>query len=233
MPRTSKTLTLAAQAAFVADLEGGALVAEAARRVGVAVSSLYCRRGRDPLFAAAWEYAVWRSALPGRTVATGGKRRVRFAARRRATFLAALERDCDTKAAAAAAGVDKTTVHRRIARDPAFAADNDAALARGYAGLEAALARERALEPANAARLFDAIEPKGAPTRDFDKAMKLLARWDRPDGSIGPRFVRHGRMKRWTFEEAIWALDRKLRALGVRRAKAPEGPTPSTGIPAG
>jgi hypothetical protein len=46
--------------------------------------------------------------------------------------------------------------------------------------------------------------------------MQLLARMDRRDGRIGTRSVRHGRQKRWTFEEAMAALDKRLRSLGLR-----------------
>ena len=230
MPRYSKALTPAAQAAFLAALEGGALVGAAARAVGVAVSSLYCRRGRDPAFAAAWEAAVAKSTRPvllpprrGRLLRFGKTRRTRFCARRRAAFLAALEKSCNTTDSAEAAGVHVSTVHRRVARDPAFAAACAAALARGYMWLEGELARQRAAAAARPHRL----EPTGAPPADFDLAMKLLARWTRPDGSIGRRHVRQGRMRRWPFEQAMAALDKRLRWLGVRRGgAAPEGPTP-------
>jgi hypothetical protein len=237
MPRYSKTLTPAAQAAFVADLAGGGLVEAAAGRVGVAISTLYWRRRRDPGFAAAWEAAVAASTRPvllpprrGRFLRFGKTRRTRFCARRRALFLGHLEKSCNTTDAAEAAGVHVTTVHRRIARDPDFAAASAAALARGYAFLDGELVRQRAAATARPHRL----EPTGRPTADFDEAMKLLARWTRPDGSIGRRFVRHGRRKRWTFEEAIMALDRQLRWLGIPiLGEAPETPTPSTGVPAG
>jgi hypothetical protein len=56
---------------------------------------------------------------------------------------------------------------------------------------------------------------------EFDRVMKLLARWERKDGRLGPRAVSHGKQRAWTFEEAIDALDRKLRALGLRRGIAP------------
>ena len=51
--------------------------------------------------------------------------------------------------------------------------------------------------------------------------MKLLARYDRKDGRIGRREIGHGNRERWPVEEAIEALDRKLRALGVRRGILP------------
>ena len=67
-------------------------------------------------------------------------------------------------------------------------------------------------------------------TTDFDEIMKLLARYERPDGSIGPRFVRHGRQRRWSFDDAIALLDRKLGNLqpgwGGRKRKRKEGKAP-------
>jgi hypothetical protein len=57
--------------------------------------------------------------------------------------------------------------------------------------------------------------PIGRPTQDWDELMKLLNRWTRPDGSIGPRSVRYGRQKRWRFEDAMALLGRRLEALGL------------------
>ena len=221
MARYSKTLTPEAQAAFLAALAGGALVAAAAEAAGVALSTLYWRRGRDPDFAAEWEDAVtlscaplWDGPPPEGPFRLGGGRRMRFGGLRRWIFLAALERDCDTTAAARQARIHKSTVYRHLARDPDFARDNRATLERGYSRLGRELEQERL---ARAERLRDwEIEPIGRPTRDFDEQMRLLARWQRRDGSLGPRQVRHGRMKRWTFERAIAELDRRLRGIGVR-----------------
>ena len=191
-------------AAFVAALRGGALVEAAAREAGVAISTLYWRRKRDPLFAAAWDSAVALSAgAPGR--------RLRFGAGRRRRFLASFERSCNLAWACEETEVDPGTVYRHVGRDPGFERGCRAALARGVAQLERELAAERA---ARARRWAShEIVPIGRPTADFDEAMKLLARWDRPDGSIGPRFVRHGRQKRWSFEDAIALLAKRLRAM--------------------
>ena len=52
--------------------------------------------------------------------------------------------------------------------------------------------------------------------------MKLLARWDRKPRRVDSRFKEGGRRQRWTFEEAIVLLDKKLRALGLRTS----APTP-------
>ena len=53
--------------------------------------------------------------------------------------------------------------------------------------------------------------------------MQLLARYDRRSGPVGPRSVGSGRERRWSFDEAIGALDRKLHALGIRRGLIPPG----------
>ena len=194
----------AQMAAFVAAVRGGALVEAAARAAGVAISTLYWRRKRDPLFASAWDLAVALSAgAPGR--------RLRFGAGRRRRFLASFERSCNLLWACAETKVAPATVYRQIERDPGFERGCRAALARGVARLERELAAERAARARRWASYE--IEPAGEMTKDFDEAMKLLARWDRPDGTIGPRRVRHGRQKRWSFDEAIALLAKRLRAM--------------------
>lgn len=219
MARYSKTLTPQSQAAFLAALRGGALVVAAARAAGVAVSSLYCRRARDAGFAAAWAAAVeastplWRRP-PAPLAGANPARRARLAGWRRDAFLAALADTCHAADAAAAAGIDKATVHRLIRRDPGFARDCAAAVARGTAHLFREDEAERAA--ARAWRL--PIAPTGRPTQDFDEAIRLLARWERRDGSLGRRFVRHGRMTRWSFDDAMALLARRLRGLGFAPA---------------
>ena len=215
MARWSKTLTPETEAAFLAALAGGALVSAAARGAGVAVSTLYWRRGREPLFAAAWAGAVEVSSAPYLPdpvprPGPGQGRRAPFGARKQARFLALLARDCDTRAAAAGAGVHPATIYRLIRRDPEFARRALAALAHGYGGLERELAAAR-----RRPRRF-APEPVGWPAQDPDEMIALLGRWRRRDGGIGWRRVRRGRMKRWEFDDAIALLDRKLRAIGAR-----------------
>jgi len=204
MPRHSKTLTPAAMAGFLAALRGGALVVAAARAAGVAVSTLYWWRKRDAVFASAWACAVALSAgAPGR--------RLPFDGRRRRRFLVRFERSCNARSSCAEAGVHPATLYRHIGRDPGFERDCRTALGRGGARLVRELAAERAARARRWAR--HRIVPRGEVTRDFDEAMKLLARWERPDGSIGPRRVRPGRMRRWSFDEAIALLAKRLRAM--------------------
>ena len=51
--------------------------------------------------------------------------------------------------------------------------------------------------------------------------LKLLARYERKSGRIGLRERGPGRAARWSFDEAMALLDRKLRSLGVRRGLLP------------
>jgi hypothetical protein len=56
--------------------------------------------------------------------------------------------------------------------------------------------------------------------------MKLLARWDRRPRRPDSRFKPGGRRQRWTFEDAIALLDKKLRALGLRTSAPPPADVP-------
>jgi hypothetical protein len=225
MPRPNP-LTPEVQLAFLAELRGGALVAEAAASVGIALATLYARRKRDALFDLAWSAAAelssgwaWDSAA-GRSVRLpGAKRRTRFGARRREAFLRVLERDCNTDRAALETGVHRSTVRRHLARDPGFARSAGAALERGFEALDRleTAAREAVQERLRRGELQSRIEPKGEMTRDFDHQIRLLRRYERPDGTIGSRRVRHGRMRSMRFEDAIALLDRTLRSAGLVR----------------
>lgn len=213
MARFSKTLTPAAEAAFLAALRGGALVVAAARQAGVAVSTLYCRRARDEEFGDAWEMAVDASR------AAAG-RRAPFDAARRQDFLDRVALGFETVAAAAMAGIDKSAVYRRIGRDPDFARRYRAARRRGFDRLDAADREEAA-----ARWRTQQIVPTGTPTADFDEAWTLLRRWERTDGSLGRRRVGHGRLKRsWDFDQAIALVARRLRRIGYPEEAAGEAP---------
>ena len=204
MPRHSKTLTPAAQAAFVAELAAGALVEAAAAAVGVAISTLYRRRKRDPAFAAAWAAAV---AGSGAAVLrrTGKARRMRFDAGRRGRFLAWLEATCNTDWAAAATGVHKSIVYRRIARDGDFARACSEALARGYEALAAELEREDA---AKAARADAPIEATGRFTG--------FRAWAEAAGAVGAAGGA------WQWRAGVVAAARAAAAGGVARGDREE-----------
>lgn len=156
------------------------------------------------------------------------RRNVRFTAERQAVFLTHFAATCDTTAAAAAAGACESTVSYHCRRDPVFAGAYREALRQGYARLEAELLRRRL---AAQAKLRAAIEAAGdlpPPAlladegAEFDRVMRLLARWDRKPRRPESRFTPGGRRQRMTFDEAIVLLDKKLRALGVRRTGAAE-----------
>jgi hypothetical protein len=156
------------------------------------------------------------------------RRNVRFDARAQALFLGHFALTCDMRSAAAEAGVAESTVKRHRLQDPAFAEAFDHALAEGYSRLESKMLAER-IEAQR--RLRDAIE-SAAPDKlprilleeaaEFDRVMKLLARWDRGGGRIGFREVRHGRRRSVSFDDAIHSLGKRLRALGIPIKPLPE-----------
>ena len=61
------------------------------------------------------------------------------------------------------------------------------------------------------------------PDAEFDHVMKLLARWDRQPRRPDSCFKPDGRRQRWTFDQAITLLDKKLRAMGARTDAPPPG----------
>jgi hypothetical protein len=212
----------AARARFAEGLGRGLSLADAAKAGGCALASFYSWRRRDPAFAEDWEAAVEESAWPvpeGEEAARSGepakRRRLRLSGRRRRVYLETLELDCHGEQSARAAGVDRGTPGRLARRDPGFAEQCSEALERGYQRLGEELAAERAV--AVRPRAWRELDiPPDRPERDFDTQIRLLVRWGRPDGSVGPRQYRRPRGRKWTFDEAIAQLARRLRALGIR-----------------
>ena len=224
-----------AKARFLAALRAGAHRDEAAREAGFSAEAFYGARKRDPVFRLGWIWALELSAAEERDkhraatlhmadgieIAPNNKRalqkrrvrNVRFGAARKKIFIDHFAGTADVFASAEAAGVHYSTVYRHRAQDPQFAEDWDAALRQSYVLLEAESVRQR-LEAQR--RIRETPNPTGEMAKEFERVMLLLARMDRRDGRIGTRSVRHGQQKRWTFEEAMVALDKKLRALGLR-----------------
>jgi hypothetical protein len=165
-------------------------------------------------------------------------RHVGFDARRMGLFLANFAQCCYLSAAAAAAGVCERTVYNHLQCDPAFAEAFQAALEEGYRWLEAEAVRQRLEAQKRLRAAIEAAEATGAPLplagegAKFDRTMKLLARWERRDGRPGLRTVGRGHQRRWTFDEAMAALDRRMRALGLPRGVAPPEEA-GNGSPAG
>ena len=224
------------KARFVAALREGRRREEAAAEVGFPLKSLYAARARDPLFRLAWEWALdlraWyaRAAAPAwsgddgtpvRIAPQGGRplqrRRmswVRFTEARQQIFLDHFAGTADAGAAAAAAGVSIATVNAHRRKHPEFAAAQSEALDHAVALLEAEAVRQRL---AAQRRLCENLEPTGELASEFERVMKLLARFDRRGGATGPRPRAPSQNEVWTFEEAIVELDKRLRSLGLRR----------------
>jgi hypothetical protein len=218
MTRYSKTLTPEAAGVFIAAVRGGATIEDAAAAAGVAMSTLYCRRERDPAFAATWDEAAAISAGPelawvparGRYQLRRG-RRIRFTRDRKQIFLDHFAGGCDLAAAAEAAGVSADSVYKHLRRDHAFAAAFEEALALGYVLLEAEAVRQgRAMQEAYR------IQPNAdaaAQAKSFDQCLQLLRQWKRRDGTLGPRAQP---LDKWNFEDAFAALEKELTVFGLR-----------------
>jgi hypothetical protein len=217
---SKRRIGAAAKRRFVAALRQGARVRRAAAEAGFATSSLYSARLRDPVFAARWAEALADSGDPvliaphnNRRLQRRRSRALRFTPARRQEFLSYFAGSCDLAEAARSAGVTTDTVRRHRLGDPGFAAEYAAALEQGYRALEEELLRGR-LEAQRKAKA--GILPAGEPEAEFERGLKLLTRWERRDGRIGPAEYARSKRARWTFEDAIEALDKKLRALGAR-----------------
>jgi len=252
-PGRPAIIDAAAKVAMLAALREGRRLGEVAAGYGVTLQAFYSARRRDPVFAAAWRDAHALSAEAERRGAVAGAgdvagdevlivsnnrrvmqrrrmRHVRFDARRKGVFLAGFARSCDLLAAAAAAGVCERTVHNHLRLDPDFAEAFQAALAEGYRWLQAEAARQRLEGQARVRSAIAAAEETGAPLplgedgAEFDRTMKLLARWDRRDGRLGPRRVGPCGQRVWTFEEAMLVLEKRMRNLGLLKTVPPLGP---------
>ena len=108
--------------------------------------------------------------------------------------------------------------HRR--KNPAFAAEFEEALEQGYVTLEAEALRQRL---AAQKKLRAAIEGAGRSDAalmpddvgaEFERVMKLLARWDRKRQRPS-RLSPEGGRRACTFDAAIALLDARLKALGI------------------
>ena len=229
-----------AKSGFVAALRAGTSRDAAAAQAGFSAQAFYGARKRDPLFKLAWIWALELSAADERaacrasTLAAGGDieiapnnhrrlqrrrvRTVRFTLARKKIFLDHFAATADAFASAEAAGVHFSTVYKHRARDPQFAQGWDEALRQSYALLEAEAVRQR-LEAQRLMR--ESPEPTGEMAKEFERVMQLLARLDRRDGRIGTREVARGRQQRWSFDDAIALLDKRLRALGARHGVVP------------
>lgn len=213
---------------FIQALRRGAGVEEAAKAAGFALSSFYRKRRADPEFAAVWADAMEASNAPrlirpgnGRRLQLRKTRQLRFTAARKDVFLAHFAGTCDLAAAAEAVGVSVATVRNHRLKDPEFAYGCEAALEQGYKHLEEEAVRERL---AAQERLRTGIVPAGEAAAEFDRQIKLLGQWRRRDGRLGPQARSREMLKRWSFDDAMKALEKRLKGL-----KIPIPPLPREG----
>lgn len=235
----------AAKAVYLRALRDGAAHEEAARAAGFSRSAFFRLRRRDAGFAALCEEAVVAAArgaarrgrprrcahcgcIPGPGAAAAGEgyairpargrrlqrrraSRVEFSAKRQDVVLAHFAGTCNLAEAAEVAGVSESTVFKCLDRDPDFAERFRVVLAQCYQHLEAELLRGR-LEAQKRQR---PVEATGAFEPEFERALKLLQRWERKDGSLGPRRPIRAASEPHSFDEAIDAIERKLNAIGI------------------
>lgn len=226
---------------FLVALRAGAARDAAAAEAGFTANAFYFARRSDPVFALAWAWATdlsaddaraarAASARPGpdeaaiapnahRLLQRRPVRRARFDDRRKRRFLNHFAGTADARAAAAVAGVSLSAVGQARRSDDEFARGWDEALAHAYAEIEAEAVRQRLEAQRN---LRDGLVPTGEMPKEFDRLMRLLARYERRDGRVALRGRGPGREARWSFDDAIALLDKKLRALGARTLTSPE-----------
>ncbi|HMG46553.1 MAG TPA: hypothetical protein VK614_03735 [Allosphingosinicella sp.] len=247
-----RRIDVAAKAAFLAGLRRGESREDAAFAAGFSLMGFYGARRRDPAFSADWTEALATSAAEERRVRAyversergergevriacanrrvyqrRRRRNVRFDAERQAIYLAHFAANCDSRAAAAAAGVHESTVRLHRRNNPAFAETEAEALAAGYVWLEAEAVRLRLAAQARLRAALEATDGVVTPSlaaemdADFDRTMKLLARCDRKPRRAERGFKLGGQRQKWTFEDAMVLLRRRLKALGL--LPPPEG----------
>jgi hypothetical protein len=226
-------------AAFLFGLARGMTVEGAAVAAGMKAVTLYYRRKRCAVFARAWREALeaWDAEAAEGADAGGGdgedgeergtivrwhagrgpmrkrKRPVEFDRKRKQAFLDHFAETCNLEASARAAGISLSAVYRALKTDPAFAEGFEEGLRIGYLFLEAEAVRQQR-EAQKAYR----ISPKGdgaVQAQSFERTMQLLREYKRGQGRIGRRPV-EARLTRWSFEESMAALEKRLNVLGIR-----------------
>jgi len=220
-PPKRKAFGAEAMGVVVAALRRGATLRAAAREAGFSEGYVHQWRRDAPHFGAAC-----RDALDGREAlvvpGSGGRewqlrkpRRNDFSRRRKTIYLEHFAATGDARASAVAAGVSKGTVANHKLSDPAFREGCERALAEAYATLEALAVRQRlaAMERID----FDPGKeeaPSGLdPAAEFARTMELLREHKRSRAGMKAG----GRPpQRWSFEESMAALEKRLKVLGIR-----------------
>lgn len=208
-----------AMGVFIQALRRGATVLDAAETAGFSIQSFYRKREADPDFARAWAEALEASDAPklikpgnGRPMQLRRTRRLRFSAAKKEIFLAQFAGTCDLAASAEVAGICPATVRNHRLKDPEFDSACREALELGVAHLEEEAVRERL---AAQERLKAGIVPAGEAATEFDRQMKLLSYWRRRDGSLGPQTHSRAALRPFSFDDAMAALEKRLKALNI------------------
>lgn len=210
---------------YVKRLSGGANYEQAAAASGFGERAFRKLRRRDPEFAAMCAEAIERSSGM-RFVHAGNKRKLqlqrtrntRFTPERQDVFLSHFAVTGNLTEAADKAGVSVSTVDRHRRTDPQFERRVLEALDHAHLKLRADLVAAR-LE---AQRRQLEIGPDSEPGPEFERAMKLLERWDRRRrGRAGA--AGDGLQARWHFDEAVTLLEKKLRNMGIPIEPLPPG----------
>lgn len=206
--------------AVVKALAGGASLTLAAWQIGFHRGTIHYWRNKCPKFDSDCAAAMRDGERPmvverqsDRHWQLKPQPRNRFSRARMRIFLEHFAATGDATASAAAAGVSRSTVSRYRRVDPAFRAGWDEALAQCYALLEAEAVRQRlaALERIRIGGDKEAdIEP------EFDRLLALLR--DHRKTLAGLPKPSPG-LKTWSFEESLDALEKELKAFGIRIAK--------------
>jgi hypothetical protein len=241
--RGKRRIDEAAKAAFLAALRGGARREDAAEATGFSLMGFYGARSRDPVFKTAWAEALAAPAAAARRVRAyeergevriapanrrvfqrRRRRNVRFDSTAQAVYLAHFATCGDSRPAAAAAGVHVSTVRYHRRNHSAFAEADKQALAEAYESLEIESVRQRLAAQKQLRAAIEDAAPNPPPGlvadygAEFDRTMKLLARLDRKPRRPDHHGPRHGR---WTFEQAIALLEKRMRALGLIKGPLP------------
>lgn len=206
--------------AVVKALARGASVRLAAWQVGFDRGTIYYWRKKCPQFDSDCAAAMRDGERPmvverqsDRQWQLRPQPRNRFSRARMQIFLEHFAATGDATASAAAAGVSRTTVSKYRRIDPGFRAGWDEALAQCYALLEAEAVRQR-LATLERIRISGDKEADIAP--EFDRLLALLREHKKTLAGL-PKPAPG--LKAWSFEESLDALEKELKAFGIRIEK--------------
>ena len=226
-----------AMAQVVIALRAGASFEAAARAAGFHRTAINRWRRKSPAFDAACAAAVEAGDVPRLVFRQGGDgtgwqvrkgRRHRFDAARKTLFLEHFAATLDAVGAAEAAGVAFATAYAHRRTDPAFAAAWAEAARIGVERLKEEIGRQRLAAAAAIRVRGDKIVPDAA--AEFDKAITFIRTWE---GKAAGARQGGPPLTKWSFEDSIAELERRLKAHGVPIEGESDGGNGATGEPDG